>query len=93
MAINVPPDALPPRLTGASITSRDSGDDLDHIRTAIHALQIYAEGTHDDQELAAVHKCIVALQNILAGHAKDREAALGMTPAMRHVRRTAGGNY
>jgi hypothetical protein len=94
MAINVPPDALPPGLTGASITSRDSGDDLDHVRTAIHALQIYAEGTHDDQELAAVHKCIVALQNILAGHAKNRDAATGITPTLRHVRRvTRGSGY
>jgi hypothetical protein len=38
MAINVPPDP-----TG-SVTSRDDGSDLDHIRTAIMALQIYAEG-------------------------------------------------
>jgi hypothetical protein len=85
MAINVPPD---PR---ASITSRESGSPVDHIRTAILALQMYAEGSHDDQELATVHKCIVNLQGILAAHAKDREAALGMTPAMRHVRRTSRG--
>jgi len=76
---------------GASITSHDEGSDLDHIRTAIMALQAYAEGTHDDQELAAVHKCIVALQNILAGHAKNRDAAMGVTPALKHVRRTSRG--
>jgi hypothetical protein len=32
----------------SSITSRDSGSPVDHIRTAILALQMYAEGTHDD---------------------------------------------
>jgi hypothetical protein len=58
------------------------------------ALQMYAEGSHDDQELAKVHRCITALQSILAGHASDREAALGTTPAMRHIRRTSGSrNY
>ena len=49
-----PPDAggrapdlpLPP--DGATITSRDSGSQLDHIRTAIMSLQLYAEGNHDD---------------------------------------------
>lgn len=76
----------------ATITSRDEGSDLDHIRTAIMALQAYAEGNHDDQELAAVHKCIVALQNILAGHAKNRDAAMGVTPALQHVRRTSRGS-
>jgi hypothetical protein len=75
-----------------AITSRDSGSDVDHVRTAILALQAYAEGLHDDIELAKVHKCIVQLQSILADHAKDREAALGTTPAMRHVRRTTRGS-
>jgi hypothetical protein len=56
------------------------------------ALQHFAEQTDDDQELAPVQKYIVNLQQILAGHAKDRDAALGLTPAMRHVKR-ASGNY
>jgi len=96
VAINVPPGApagapnLPPQTAG--ITSRDSGDDLDHVRTAILALQIYAEGNHDDIELAKVHKCVVALQSILADHAKNRDAALGTTPALKHVRRVARGS-
>ena len=91
MAIDVPAGTpnLPPQTAG--ITSRDDGSDLDHIRTAILALQIFAEGNHDDQELAAVHKCITALQNILAGHAKNRDAALGTTPALKHVRRVSRG--
>jgi hypothetical protein len=94
MAINVPPDApagAPSGAPTASITSDHAGSDVDHVRTAILALQLYAEGNHDDQELAAIHKCIVALQNILASHAKDRDAALGTTPALRHVRRTTRG--
>jgi hypothetical protein len=85
-----PPDLpLPP--DGATITSKDSGGQLDHVRTAIMALQIFAEHSHDDVEIHAVHKCITALQKILADHASDRDAAMGTTPALKHVRRQAAG--
>jgi len=84
VAVNVRPTA--------GITSRDDGSDLDHIRTAILALQLYAEGNHDDQELATVHSCITNLQKLLAGHAKNRDAALGTTPALKHVRRVSRGS-
>lgn len=77
----------------AAITSDRTGSSLDFIRTAIMALQHFAEQTGDDQELAAVQKCIVGLQQILAGHANDRDAALGPTPAMRHVKRASSGGY
>jgi len=87
-----PPDAGPHDVpANASITSRDEGSDLDHIRTAIMALQAYAENNHDDQELAKVHRCITQLQSILADHAGNRDAALGTTPAMKHVRRVSRG--
>jgi hypothetical protein len=85
----LPPGAPPLPAPGASITSGHTGAFLDHIRTAILALQMYAEMTHDDQELALVHGCITDLQKLLAAHAKNRDAALGITPAMKHVRRVA----
>ena len=98
-----PPDAggpPPPPEAGAhdnakqnaAITSDHTGGLLDFIRQAILALQHFAEQTNDDAELAKVHKCIVALQSILADHASDRDAAMGVTPSLRHVRRTSG-NY
>jgi hypothetical protein len=59
----------------------------------IMAGQKWLESNRDDQDAHAVMKCVVALQGVLAGHAKDREAALGTTPALRHVRRASGGNY
>jgi hypothetical protein len=92
VAINVPAGGglVPPPT--ASITSRDTGLQTDHLRTALLALQAYAEGLHDDVELAAVHKCIVQIQSILADHAKDRAAAMGESPALRHVRRTSRGS-
>lgn len=76
-----------------AITSDHTGGALDFIRTAILNLQHFAEQTNDDQELAAVQKCVVALQNILGGHAKDRESALGVTPSLRHVKRASSGGY
>src|SRR4030095_13292419 len=58
-------------------TSRDTGDDLDHLRTAIQVPQIYAEGTQDDQEPAKVHKAIVLIQSLLADHWVGSRAAAG----------------
>ena len=87
----MPPPALPPIQAG--ITSPHSGGSLDLVRTAILALQHYAEQETDDQELATVQSCIVNLQKILATHAKNRDAAMGITPALQHTRRVAGGNY
>jgi hypothetical protein len=90
MAIN--PAALPatPDSPTASVTSRETGSHLDLIRHAIQACRLYAERAHDDQELAAVHKCVVALQSIVADHAKNRDQAIGITPTMKHVPRVAG---
>ena len=55
------------------------------------ALQHFAEQTHDDVELAKGHKCIVGLQSILADHAQGKDKALGLTPALQHVRRQRQG--
>lgn len=86
----VPPDRGAPAPPGA-VTSDHTGGLLDFIRTAIMSLQHFAEQTTDDVELAKVHKCIVGLQSILADHASGKDAALGMTPALKHVRRNTQG--
>jgi hypothetical protein len=92
-----PPPGAPPLPRGGpptgSITSDHTGDSNDDLRTMIMAGQKWLESNRDDQDAHAVMKCVVALQGVLAGHAKDREAALGTTPALRHVRRASGGNY
>ena len=96
MAINVPPNVPPPlgqRAPGTDhITSDHTGGPLDLVREAIMALQLFAErAKSDDITLAKIHKVIVGLQSILADHASDHEAAMGLTPAMRHLRRTTQG--
>ena len=73
------------------MTSDHTGGSLDFIRTAIMSLQHFAEITDDDEELAKVQKCIVGLQSILADHAKTRSAAMGTTPALKHVARQRKG--
>ena len=92
-----PPRGAPPlppqgrQLHPGAITSDSTGGALDFIRHAILSLQHFAEITTDDQELAKVHKCITALQSILADHAAGRDAAMGTTPALKHVRRSTQG--
>jgi hypothetical protein len=86
--------AGPPTDAGATpgaVTSDHTGGQLDFIRTAIMALQHFAEITNDDVELAKVHECIVGLQSILADDASTKDKALGMTPALQHVRRSTQG--
>jgi hypothetical protein len=91
MPPNAPPRGAPPLPPAqAGITSPHQGGSLDLVRTAILALQHYAEQETDDQELATVHSCIVNLQKLLANHAKNADAAMGTTPAMKHVRRVSG---
>jgi hypothetical protein len=55
------------------------------------ALQHAAELEQDDKDIQAIHKAIVIVQGVLANNASDADAAMGMTPAMRHVRRTSRG--
>lgn len=85
-----PPDRGAPAPPGA-VTSDHTGGQLDFIRTAIMSLQHFAEQTDDDVELAKVHKCIVGLRSILADHVSTKDKALGMTPALQHVRRSTRG--
>jgi hypothetical protein len=87
---------MPPILPTLAPSSSDTNNGafqgaLDFIRTAILSLQHFAELTDDDVELAKVHKCIVGLQSILADHASTKDKALGMTPALQHVRRSRQG--
>jgi len=99
--VPLPPNAGPPGApplppdprAAAGITSPHKGDDLDYVRTAIHAMQLFAEGETDDQDLVAAHDVILRLQKILANAASDQDAATGVTPALKHVRRAAARGY
>ena len=45
--------AVGQRSQRGSLTSWDDGSRLDHVRTTIMALQIYAEGNHEDVDRMA----------------------------------------
>ena len=97
--MSVPPELVqalqgggPPSPRGGpaeSITSNEDGSSNDMIRVAIRSLQHWLELNDNDADAAKVQKCIVGLQGVLADHQKDREAALGISPALRHVRRSS----
>lgn len=55
---------------------------------AIHAF-IQLEGDAQDKQVAL--KALTMLQSISAGHAKEKQAALGGGPATNFIRRTVGG--
>jgi hypothetical protein len=58
---------------------------LDHIRTAIFALQLASELTRDEEKIAAVREEITRLQTLLAEHARRRDAEI--STRLRHVDR------
>jgi hypothetical protein len=58
------------------IISPHSGGWLDHIRTAIFALQLASELTRDEDEIAMCQQEIRRLQEGLAAHAHRRDGAL-----------------
>jgi hypothetical protein len=49
---------------------------LDHIRTAIFALQLASELTSDEEEIAHCREVVKQLQEGLAAHARRRDGAL-----------------
>jgi hypothetical protein len=60
---------------------------LDHIRTAIFALQLASELTNDEAEIEHIQRVISQLQKRLAEHARRRDAALFATTELQHVAR------
>jgi uncharacterized small protein (DUF1192 family) len=60
------------------ITHHDRGW-IDHLRTAIFALQLASELTADEDKIAAVREEIERLQTLLAERARRRDRAIGMT--------------
>jgi hypothetical protein len=89
-----PPPLAPLPPTDRSITSPHQGDKNDPLRTAIMALQHAAELESDGKDIQTIQKAIVIVQGVLANNASDADAAMGVTPALRHVRRVqAGGNF
>jgi uncharacterized small protein (DUF1192 family) len=73
--------------TEPKVVEPHEGGCLDHVQTAIFALQLASELTTDEQKIAAVREEIERLQTLLAQHVRRRDAAIGTGPRLRHVDR------
>ena len=49
-----------------------------------------ADGTVDEQEMVIVEQITSLIAKLRAGRAKERDAALGTSPAMKHLSRSSG---
>jgi hypothetical protein len=73
--------------TEPKVIEPHEGGCLDHIRTAIFALQLASELTRDEAKIKECREVIEQLQTLLAQHARRRDAAIGTGPRLRHVDR------
>lgn len=83
-------DSGPPSPTEDSAPS-GGGDIGSQARQAITLIQQMQDSPETDAvEDADLEKCIVTLKGLLAGHQKQKESALGTTPAHKFVARASG---
>jgi hypothetical protein len=71
--------------TEPKVIEPHEGGCLDHIRTAIFALQLASELTRDEAKIKECREVIEQLQTLLAQHARRRDAAIGTGPRLPHV--------
>ena len=77
-----------PTMGGQPAPPNDSDvwqDVLDVVRSAAEA-----DGTVDEQEMVIVEQITSLIAKLRAGRAKERDAALGTSPAMKHLGRQSG---
>jgi hypothetical protein len=63
------------------------GSPADALRDVLGGLQGYMDVEQDDEDLAVAAKVFAQLQSLLAKQQKERDAALGVGPAQRLLRR------
>lgn len=83
------PEAAPAE-DGGSLYGQGGGDNVEALRAALDALQMYAQEEDDDQNIQVVLKCLTALQAILADEQKMMDGALGGKADPRAMRRLGG---
>lgn len=66
-----------------------SGDAVAHLRQALENLKQAEAADSDPSEEAAISQIAAKLKGIIAGRAKERDAAIGITPALRLAQRQA----
>jgi len=90
---------VPPELAGllggaqsppAAPEQSGPSDPLEMLRNAIESLQEYVSQEDDDINSEAASKVLAGLYKILANEQKNSEAAMGVTPAHKAMRRSGG---
>lgn len=77
---------------GGGLYGSSGGDNVEGLRAALDALQIYAQEEDDDQHIQTVLKCVAALQAILAEEQKMQDGLMGGKMDPRAIRRATGGS-
>lgn len=77
----------PGRDPGAESGGEMPSDPTEILRQAIEMVKEYLNTEKDDEDLAAASKVIAALQSILAKQQKETDAAVGITPQSKYMRR------
>lgn len=67
------------------------GENVGALRSALDALQEYAAGEDDEQNIQTVLKCVTALQGILAAEEKMVDGAMAGKADGRAMRKLTGG--
>lgn len=82
-----PPGLGPPPGPDSDAGAMSAGD---HLREALKHIDAYRSQETDDEDLAAAAKMIAALQGLFAKQQKEKEAAMGTSPAIKGMRRMGG---
>lgn len=69
----------------------DNPDSAGALKSAIDAVDAYLKAEVDDQDKSVAAQVLAKLHGLQGGRAKEADAAMGTTPAMKMVRRSAQG--
>ena len=88
-AAEAPPEEAMPEAPAAG---DEGGDESSDYQTAIDSLtSALNRPTTDQQEMAAIQKCIAAIQDLLGKNEKMMDSALGTNPQLRKALAGGGG--
>jgi hypothetical protein len=74
--------------------AQGSTDPVDSLKAALTAIHAFVENADDEPDKQTALQCYAKLQSILATEQKEKESALGVTPAHKMMAKaTARGGY
>lgn len=87
-----PPPGHPPSIQlGGGQDAPPTGDAVELLKQALDTLNQAMGADADPAEDAAISAVAAKLKTIIASRHKEKEAALGTSPALKHVQRASSG--